>query len=52
MAIKTFRPLTHSLRHTRLVDFVELTESKPLKQLTRGKNKTGARNNRGRQTVA
>lgn len=52
MAIKTFKPVTHSLRHTRLVDFVELTESKPLKQLVRGKTKTGGRNNRGRQTVA
>ncbi len=52
MAIKTFRPVTHSLRHTRLVDFVELTESKPLKKLTSGKNKSGGRNNRGRQTVA
>lgn len=52
MAIKSFRPVTPNLRHTRLVDYVELTATSPNKRLTRGKRKTGSRNNNGRQTVA
>ncbi|MCC7508667.1 MAG: 50S ribosomal protein L2 [Planctomycetes bacterium] len=52
MAIKSFKPRTASLRHTRLVDYTELSGSAPLKSKTKGKKATGGRNNRGRQTAA
>ncbi|MCC6574530.1 MAG: 50S ribosomal protein L2 [Planctomycetes bacterium] len=52
MAIKSFRPVTPSLRHTRLVEYVELTDTRPNKRLTEGKRRTGCRNNNGRMTVA
>jgi large subunit ribosomal protein L2 len=53
MAIKSFRPRTPSLRHTRLVDYVELTKNTdgPLRSKTTGKHRTGGRNNRGRTTA-
>jgi large subunit ribosomal protein L2 len=51
MGLKTFRPLTPSLRWTQLPDFAELTKSKPEKSLTRAKRKTGGRNNLGRMTA-
>lgn len=51
MALKTFRPLTPSLRFTELNGFEELTQgNKPAKHLTENIKKSGGRNNRGRVT--
>ncbi len=51
MALKTFRPLTPSLRFTELSGFEELTRgNKPVKHLTEAIKKSGGRNNRGRVT--
>ncbi len=51
MALKTFRPLTPSLRFTELNGFEELTRgNKPPKHLTEAIKKSGGRNNRGRVT--
>jgi large subunit ribosomal protein L2 len=51
MAIKKFKPRTPSLRHTRLVDYSELSKTEPLKSKVKGKKSTGGRNNRGRTTA-
>ena len=51
MGLKTFRPLTPSLRTTILSDFAELTKSRPEKNLTRAKRRTGGRNALGRMTA-
>ena len=51
MGLKTFRPLTPSLRWTTLADFSEITKHKPEKSLTRARRKTGGRNNLGRMTA-
>src|SRR5438094_8576164 len=51
MGMKTFRPLTPSLRGTVLQDFAELTKHKPEKSLTRARRRTGGRNNHGRMTA-
>ena len=51
MALKTFNPVTPSLRHTVLVDRSELWKGKPVKALTEGKHSTGGRNSHGRTTV-
>jgi large subunit ribosomal protein L2 len=51
MGLKTFRPLTPSLRSTVLSDFSELTKHKPEKKLTRSRRRTGGRNNLGRMTA-
>ncbi len=50
MALKTFRPLTPSLRFTELNGFEELTRSTPAKGLTEHAKKSGGRNNNGRVT--
>jgi large subunit ribosomal protein L2 len=50
MALKTFKPITPSLRGTVLVDRSELHKGKPLKALTEGQHSTGGRNNAGRIT--
>jgi large subunit ribosomal protein L2 len=51
MALKTFRPLTPSLRFTELNGFEELTQgNKPVRKLTEAHRKSGGRNNRGRLT--
>lgn len=50
MGLKTFRPLTPSLRGTVLSDFSELTKHKPEKKLTVARRRTGGRNNHGRMT--
>jgi large subunit ribosomal protein L2 len=50
MGLKTFRPLTPSLRGTVLSDFSELTKHTPEKSLTRAKRRTGGRNAHGRMT--
>lgn len=50
MGLKTFRPLTPSLRYTATSDFAEITKSKPEWSLTEPKKKTGGRNSYGRLT--
>ena len=51
MALKTFKPVTPSLRQLVIVDRSELHKGKPVKTLTEGKNASGGRNNSGRITV-
>jgi large subunit ribosomal protein L2 len=51
MALKTFKPITPSLRQLVLVDRSELYKGKPVKKLTEGKSSSGGRNNNGRITV-
>ena len=51
MAIKSFRPLTPSLRTTQLDDFSDVTRSKPHRALTEAKRKKGGRNATGRLTM-
>ena len=50
MALKTFKPITPSLRQLVIVDRLGLWKGKPVKALTRGKTNTGGRNNHGRIT--
>ncbi|TWT05731.1 50S ribosomal protein L2 [Reyranella sp. CPCC 100927] len=50
MALKTFKPVTPSLRQLVLVDRSGLHKGKPVKALTEGKHNTGGRNNHGRIT--
>ena len=51
MALKTFKPVTPSLRQLVIVDRSELYKGKPVKTLTEGKTSNGGRNNAGRVTV-
>lgn len=51
MALKSFNPVTPSLRGTILVDRSELWKGKPVKRLTEGKTSSGGRNNHGHITV-
>ena len=51
MALKSFNPVTPSLRGTILIDRSELYKGKPVKGLTEGKSHSGGRNNHGRITV-
>ena len=51
MALKSYKPITPSLRQLVLVDRSELYKGKPLKGLTEGKSSSGGRNNNGRITV-
>lgn len=51
MALKTFKPVTPSLRQLVIVDRSDLYKGKPLKTLTEGKSSAGGRNNLGRITV-
>src|SRR3954453_21626058 len=51
MALKTFKPVTPSLRQLVIVDRGELYTGKPVKALTEGKIGTGGGNNPGRVTV-
>ncbi len=50
MALKTFRPLTPSMRFKVLPAFDEITKQKPEKKLVEPLKRTGGRNNRGRLT--
>ena len=50
MALKSFNPVTASLRGTILIDRSELWKGKPVKGLTEGKSHSGGRNNHGRIT--
>ena len=51
MALKTYKPITPSLRQLVRVDRSELYKGKPVKALTEGLKKTGGRNNHGRITT-
>ncbi|CAA0093273.1 50S ribosomal protein L2 [Starkeya nomas] len=51
MALKTFKPVTPSLRQLVIVDRSGLYKGKPVKTLTEGKSEAGGRNNTGRVTV-
>jgi large subunit ribosomal protein L2 len=51
MGIKTYKPTSAGRRHGSVLDFTELTTSKPEKSLLRPMNRTGGRNNHGRMTV-
>ena len=51
MALKTYNPTTPSRRSLVIVDRKGLYKGKPLKKLTKGLNKSGGRNNKGRITV-
>jgi large subunit ribosomal protein L2 len=51
MALKTFRPMTPSLRALVQVDRGHLWKGDPVKMLTEGKIKTGGRNSDGRITT-
>jgi len=52
MALRSYRPLTPTLRFKATPAFTTLTtkKSRPVKSLTESKKKTGGRNNRGRLT--
>ena len=51
MALKTYNPITPSLRQLVIVDRSALYKGKPVKQLTEGLKSSGGRNNLGRVTV-
>src|ERR1041384_1252625 len=51
MALKSFRPLTPTLRFKSLPAFTEITKAKPHKSLIEVKKRTGGRNNNGRLTA-
>ncbi len=51
MALKKYKPVTRSLRQMTVLDFAEITATKPEKSLTKGKKSTGGRNNNGRITT-
>lgn len=51
MALKTFNPITPSLRQLVIVDRSGLHKGKPVKALTEGLNSKGGRNNLGRVTA-
>lgn len=51
MPVKTFRPLTPSLRYVSFADFSDITKSKPEKSLVQIRKKTGGRNMYGRATA-
>jgi large subunit ribosomal protein L2 len=51
MPVKTFRPLTPSLRYVTFADFSDVTKHKPEKSLVEIRKKTGGRNHYGRATA-
>lgn len=51
MGIKTYKPTTPGLRQRSVLDFEEITQSKPEKSLLRPLRKTGGRNNHGHVTL-
>ena len=51
MALKSYNPVTPSLRHLVTVDRSELWKGKPVKALTEGLKEHGGRNNSGRITM-
>lgn len=51
MPVKTFRPLTPSLRYVTFADYSDVTKHKPEKSLVEIRKKTGGRNHYGRVTA-
>ncbi len=51
MPVKTFRPLTPSLRYVTVASFEEITKARPEKSLVKRRVKTGGRNAYGRITA-
>jgi large subunit ribosomal protein L2 len=51
MPLKTFRPVTPTLRFKSVADFSEITTDKPVKSLTEKRREKGGRNNQGRVTM-
>ncbi|MFQ5560341.1 MAG: 50S ribosomal protein L2 [Nitrospinota bacterium] len=51
MAIKHFKPTSPGVRTKTVLDYREITKTKPEKSLTRPKSGAGGRNNRGRITA-
>ncbi len=51
MGLKKFKPRTPTTRYKTVLDFGELTESKPHKPLTRGKKETAGRGHKGQISV-
>ena len=51
MGLKSFRPITPSLRFQTVTTFDDVTKTQPEKRLTQPKLRTGGRNNIGRLTV-
>ena len=51
MGLKTFKPVTPTLRYKSVVDFEEITTDKPEKSLTRGKKQYAGRGAKGRISV-
>jgi large subunit ribosomal protein L2 len=51
MGLKSFRPITPSLRFQTVTTFDDVTKTQPEKSLTQPKLRTGGRNNIGRLTV-
>ncbi len=51
MAVKKFKPTTPSLRYRTVPSFEEITDSKPCKQLTKGKRRISGRSSSGRITM-
>ncbi len=51
MPVKTFRPLTPSLRYMSYADFSDVTKHKPERSLVQIRKKTGGRNHYGRVTA-
>lgn len=49
--MKTFRPLTPSLRYLTIADFSDITKTRPEKSLVYTRKKTGGRNAHGRVTA-
>lgn len=50
MGIKTYKPTSPGRRHGSVLDYAEITTTKPEKSLLRPLKKTGGRNNQGRIT--
>ncbi|WP_422000276.1 50S ribosomal protein L2 [Reyranella sp.] len=50
MALKSYKPITPSMRQLVIVDRTGLWKGKPVKSLTSGKSNSGGRNNHGRIT--
>jgi large subunit ribosomal protein L2 len=51
MPVKTFRPLTPSLRYVSFADYSDITKAKPEKDLVQTRKRTGGRNSYGRCTA-
>ncbi len=51
MAIKTYRPTSAAIRFRTTIDNTELSQERPLKRLTRPKQRISGRNNKGHLTI-